>query len=250
MRTVQTSPAHRGQVYVPAVNWFLLVGLRRPGVRLPILDPPRRRLRRCGHAHDGDHDPARRLDRPAPLGLVSVEARHGPRSPPGRRRRVRLGQPVQDPGRRLVPLVVGVGGFVIFTTWRTGRRVIASACRACRASRSTTSSPVSPRTRRLATPAPASISTAGRSGPAGTPGQPPAQRQPPRHRRVRLGHHRRPAPRQSRPNATASSTTTSASTSSRCATASSTPPTSPPTSKPPPRQRQLRRGPHHVLPRS
>ncbi len=53
-----TSAHEKGQVYIPEVNWLLMLAHRRPGVRLPDVDQSRRRLRHGRDDDDGDHDDA------------------------------------------------------------------------------------------------------------------------------------------------------------------------------------------------
>ena len=60
-----TSSHEMGQVYVPQVNWALMVGTIADRHRLRIVERAGRRLRHRGHADDGDHGraAARRGDR-------------------------------------------------------------------------------------------------------------------------------------------------------------------------------------------
>ena len=53
-----TSRSHQGQIYVPLVNWLLMVGVRRARARLPHVEQPRRRVRHRRHDDDGDHHAA------------------------------------------------------------------------------------------------------------------------------------------------------------------------------------------------
>ena len=99
-----TSSSHRGQVYVPLVNWLLMVGCIGLVLDVPLVQQPGRRVRHRRHHHDGDHHAAV-LRRVPPTGgsgrrrkalLVTVPAAgHRPGLP---RRQHR-----EDPARRLVP---------------------------------------------------------------------------------------------------------------------------------------------------
>ena len=44
-----------GQIYMPEVNWLLMVGCVAPGARLPVVEQPGRGVRHRGDRHDGDH---------------------------------------------------------------------------------------------------------------------------------------------------------------------------------------------------
>ena len=59
-----TSAREIGQVYVPAVNWFLLVAVVGAGARLRLLDRARLRLRHRRHRHDHRRHPALPRRRP------------------------------------------------------------------------------------------------------------------------------------------------------------------------------------------
>ena len=130
LAVVHTSSHHMGQVYVPLVNWALMIGIRRPRARLPDLEQPRRRLRHRGHHHDGDHlDPVLR-GRPRPLGLVAEPGRRwswprcswsiSPSWRPTCRR-----SPTAAGSRSLVAVVL----LVQMATWHKGRQLVAARIR-------------------------------------------------------------------------------------------------------------------------
>ena len=109
LMVLHTSSHHRGQVYVPLVNWAPDGRLRRPRHRLPDVEQPRGRLRHRRHHHDGDHvDPLLR-GRPRPLGMVPRQG-HADRDPAAAGRpRVPGRQHPEDPPRWLVPARRGGG---------------------------------------------------------------------------------------------------------------------------------------------
>ncbi len=94
-------PRESGQIYVPPVNWALMVACVRARDRLRLVGESRRRVRHGGHGHDGDHDGAAVRRRAAALGLGPGRGRARRRVPAGRPRLPRR-QPAQDRGRRLV----------------------------------------------------------------------------------------------------------------------------------------------------
>ena len=205
---------------MPGVNWFLLAACIGLVLGVPVVDQPRRRLRRRGDAHDGHHHHADRRGRlhrgtgRRPK-IVAVSSRWPHRSG------VRRCEPVQDPAGGWVPLAIGLVGFSIFTTWRTGRRSLTAASNGAALGRTTSlrtwprTSPAAPGHRRL--PAPSSGPRA-----TGAAGQPAPQRQPARDRRVRFGDHRRATSRATGATRPHRHTTISASTNSTCTTGSPT----------------------------
>ncbi len=72
-----TSAREIGQVYVPAVNWFLLAAVGGAGARLRLLDQARLRLRDRRHRHDHRRHPA--LPRRRPLALAQTGLAGGDR---------------------------------------------------------------------------------------------------------------------------------------------------------------------------
>ena len=62
-----TSAAHIGQIYVPLVNWLLMIGCVGLVHRLPDVEQPRRRLRHRRDGDDGHHDAAVLPGRRRPL---------------------------------------------------------------------------------------------------------------------------------------------------------------------------------------
>ena len=103
LRTEHTSEKAAGQIYIPAVNWGLLVMVDPAGPRLPRIRPARVGLWHRRHRHDADHDDDAR--RPGVPGLeVEPAARGGDDRPlPARRRHLFRVEHHQDPRRRLVP---------------------------------------------------------------------------------------------------------------------------------------------------
>ena len=118
---LHTSAHHQGQVYVPLVNWALMIGCVGLVLGLPDLEQPRGRLRHRRHHHDGDHlDPLLRR-RPQPLGLVAGQGRAGRDPAAGRRQRLPRRQRPEDPRRRLVPAPRRPSSLLVqMATWRAG----------------------------------------------------------------------------------------------------------------------------------
>ncbi len=56
LKVVHTSSEQSGQIYVPAVNWLLAVGLHRARARLPVVRCARLGVRDRGHDDDVHHD--------------------------------------------------------------------------------------------------------------------------------------------------------------------------------------------------
>jgi KUP system potassium uptake protein len=124
LRVVETSAAHRGQVYVPAVNWFLLAAC----VGLVIAFGSSTGLA-------GAYGVAVTLTMVITTLLVAGVARHLWRWSRTRTIAVLLPLLVVDlafvaanipkiPAGGWFPLVIGVVGFTIFTTWWRGRYLI------------------------------------------------------------------------------------------------------------------------------
>jgi KUP system potassium uptake protein len=124
MRTVQTSAEHRGQVYVPAINWFLLVAC----LGLVVAFGSSARLAAA-------YGVAVTLTMVITTGLIASIAvnRWGWSS-------LRTGAVLSPlfavdvafvvanlfkiPAGGWFPLVIGIAGFIIFTTWWTGRQLV------------------------------------------------------------------------------------------------------------------------------
>ncbi len=124
MRTVQTSSAHRGQVYVPAVNWFLLAACL--GLVFAF---------RTSSGLANAYGVAVTLTMVITTVLVASIAvdRWGWSRP--KTAAVLLPLLVVDvafasanvfkiPTGGWFPLLIGIVGFTIFTTWQTGRRLV------------------------------------------------------------------------------------------------------------------------------
>ncbi len=124
LRTEQTSAHHQGQVYVPSINWFLLAAC------LVLV---------FGFGSSGAlaaaYGVAVTLTMIITTMLVYRVARVRWNWPTGRTVAVVAPLAVVDlafvlanlakiPDGGWVPLLVGLAGFVIFTTWRTGRRLV------------------------------------------------------------------------------------------------------------------------------
>ena len=98
-----TSAREIGQVYVPAVNWFLLRRGRRPRPRLRLLDQARLRLRDRRHRHDHRRHPALPRRRPRAVAQAGLAGGARRRRLLHRRPRLPRRQPDQGRPRRLVP---------------------------------------------------------------------------------------------------------------------------------------------------
>lgn len=126
MRTIQTSAHHRGQVYVPTVNWLLLaacIGLvlafgsssnlaAAYGVAVTATMAITTILIAVVARHRWNWSTTTTLVVIAPLLVIDLAF---------------LGANLfKIPAGGWFPLVIGVGGFVLFTTWRTGRQLVAA----------------------------------------------------------------------------------------------------------------------------
>ncbi len=124
MRVVQTSADHRGQVYVPAINWFLLAAC----LGLVLSFGSSARLAAAYgvavtltmvittvlvgvYAHRAwDWTMAKIIAVLVPLGIIDVAF---------------AGANIfKIPAGGWVPLLIGASGFIGFTTWRTGRQLV------------------------------------------------------------------------------------------------------------------------------
>ena len=130
MEIVHTSRAEIGQIYMPSVNWALMVATIAAGDRLPQLVESGRRVRRGGqHDDDHHHDPG---------------VRRGARSP----RLERVSRPSRSPSAFLIgdlaflgancfkivdggwfPLLIAAVVFTVMTTWRKGRQILTARLR-------------------------------------------------------------------------------------------------------------------------
>ncbi len=124
MRTVQTSSSHRGQIYVPAINWFLLVACL--GLVFAF---------RSSTSLAAAYGVAVTLTMVITTLLVASIARNRWRWSRIKTAAILLPLLVVDtafasanlfkiPAGGWFPLLVGLGGFAIFTTWRKGRSII------------------------------------------------------------------------------------------------------------------------------
>lgn len=124
MRTVQTSPTHRGQVYVPAVNWFLLVACL--GLVFAF---------RSSGSLAAAYGVAVTLTMVITTILIASVARH--RWGWSNLRVVAVLAPLfivdcafaganvfKIPAGGWFPLVVGLAGFTVLTTWWKGRHLV------------------------------------------------------------------------------------------------------------------------------
>lgn len=125
MRTVQTSAHHRGQVYVPAINWFLLVAC----LALVFAFGSSTSLA-------GAYGVAVTVTMVITTMLIASVARHRWKWSKTKTSVVIIPLLVVDtafvvanmfkiPSGGWFPLLVGIAGFTIFTTWRTGRQLLA-----------------------------------------------------------------------------------------------------------------------------
>ena len=103
LNIVQTSARAYGQVYIPALNWFLLVMVLAAVLGFGSSSAPGAGLRRGAHRHHAGHHHPHLLRDPLRLALpaVAVPVRHRLLLP-HRRRLLRLGD-AQGAARRLVP---------------------------------------------------------------------------------------------------------------------------------------------------
>jgi KUP system potassium uptake protein len=124
IHTIQTSPAHRGQVYVPAINWGLLIAC----LALVFAFGSSTRLAAA-------YGVAVTLTMVITTLLVASIARHRWGWTPMKTALVLAPLLVVDlafasanvfkiPAGGWVPLLIGLAGFTIFTTWQAGRRLL------------------------------------------------------------------------------------------------------------------------------
>ena len=125
LRTMQTSAQHRGQVYVPAVNWFLLVAC----LTLVLAFRSSSRLAAA-------YGVAVTMTMLITTVLIAVIAHQRWNWPSWKIAVVMTPLALVDtafvtanlfkiPAGGWVPLVIGAVGFTLFTTWKTGRQLVA-----------------------------------------------------------------------------------------------------------------------------
>ena len=93
LRISHTSEHTVGQIYVPWINWVLMVVGAVARLRLPDLLGARLRLRHGGHRNDHDHDRPLLLHRPLPLAETAMAGA-------ARRRRLPHHRPLLPRGER------------------------------------------------------------------------------------------------------------------------------------------------------
>ncbi len=103
LRVDHTSHKHIGQIYMPAVNWALMLACIGLVLGFRTSGQPGRRLRRGRHHRHGLHDDPLRRGRPPALPLEAAVDRAARRRAAHRGPRVLGRQPAEDPQRRLVP---------------------------------------------------------------------------------------------------------------------------------------------------
>ena len=119
---VHTSHKHEGQIYIPEVNWLLMVVVRRAGVRVQVELEPGRGLRHRGDRHDGDHVVPVLPGDAAATGATRCTSRSRCSS-----RSSRSTWRSSPPTSRRSPPAAGsrsrsaIGAFTMMTTWWRGR---------------------------------------------------------------------------------------------------------------------------------
>ena len=103
MSVLHTSADERGQIYVPAMNWMLMLAAIGLVIGFETSSRPRLRLRHRRDAHHGDHDAARCDLRAHRLGLVELARRRRDAALPRARTCVSRREPGESPPGRLVP---------------------------------------------------------------------------------------------------------------------------------------------------
>ena len=125
LKIQHTSAREIGQIYVPFINWSLLIAVMLLVARLPQLGQPGRRLRHRGDAGDADRLGADLL-RDAPAVALAAA---GSRS----RSRCRCllidlaflaSNSLKIPDGGWFPLLIGAVVFTLLTTWKRGRDVL------------------------------------------------------------------------------------------------------------------------------
>ena len=101
LRIAHTSAESIGQIYVPWINWLLMVSVLTLVVRLPDLGRARLRVRHGRHRHDHDHHAAVLLRRPPPVATAALDGGARRRRAARRRPAVPRREPDEDRPRRL-----------------------------------------------------------------------------------------------------------------------------------------------------
>ena len=125
IRICHTSGEHHGQVYVPLVNWLLMVGTLGLVLGFQVLEQPGGRLRDRGDGHDGDHLDHLLRRRPPSMAVVDGQGCRGRRAAARSRRRLLRCQHPKDSRRWLVPAGRGVrpaGADGDVAAWPAARR--------------------------------------------------------------------------------------------------------------------------------
>ena len=95
LRIAHTSAQTIGQIYVPWINWLLMVSVLTLVFAFETLGRAGVRVRHGGHRHDHDHDAAVLLHRPPPMGQAAVAGAARRRRAAGRRPAVPRREPDQ-----------------------------------------------------------------------------------------------------------------------------------------------------------
>ncbi len=103
LRIAQTSAETIGQVYVPWINWLLMVSVLALVLHVRELGGAGFRLRDGGHRHDHDHHAPVLLHRPPPVAEAAVAGGDRGRLPARRRPAVPGREPDEGHARRLAP---------------------------------------------------------------------------------------------------------------------------------------------------
>ena len=130
LKILHTSERQIGQIYVPFINWTLLIAVVLLVVGFRELRQPRRRLRHRRDARDADRlDADLRRDAPH-LGLVAAG-----RASPSRCRSSLIdlaflaSNALKIPAGGWFPLLIGAVVFTLLTTWKRGRALLMDAAR-------------------------------------------------------------------------------------------------------------------------
>ena len=125
MTIEHTSATEIGQVYIPRVNWLLMVGVLAAGGRLRLVEQPCRRLRHLGHRRHGDRRGPRRHRRRLRAG---AGVRWSPAWSSARCCVIDLAyfaaNALKIPSGGWLPLAVAALFLFTVLTWRRGREVL------------------------------------------------------------------------------------------------------------------------------
>ena len=124
MTVKHTSATEIGQIYIPRVNWLLMVGVLLLVFELRLLGQPRRRLWHLGHRRHGDRRRAGRPGRRLALGLGTGRGGWSSARSSCIDFAYFAANALKIPSGGWFPLAVAAAFAYFVVTWRRGRRVL------------------------------------------------------------------------------------------------------------------------------